>query len=79
MLGPAKEQLEALLSARGMQKSIIPLPQQTNVSPGASFGVTPKSASSLSLDPKHKRADSFADAFPHFNSKLLSTASSGEW
>jgi hypothetical protein len=25
----------------------------------------------------HKRSDSFADAFPHFNSKLLSTSTAG--
>ena len=38
---------------------------------GGGGGVTPGKV--------HKRADSFADAFPHFNSKLLSTPTAGEF
>ncbi|KAG8898869.1 hypothetical protein FRB99_007092 [Tulasnella sp. 403] len=88
LLATVKEQLESFLANKGIYVSGPP-PAPTGVSPGSSFSMKGPLGSGMGLglsttvgnpmvaaDFKHKRADSFADAFPHFNSKLLSTAGS---
>ncbi|KAG8962957.1 hypothetical protein FRC03_003574 [Tulasnella sp. 419] len=89
-LAPAREALESFLNNHGAILSYgygsVPTVGSVGVSPvGGSGHVTVGSGSSVGMGVslavgsnglKHKRADSFADAFPHFNSKILATPSS---
>lgn len=91
LLATARDALETFLASKGVLIGAPSIPP-AGVSPSSSYSLSgslgngPAATSSRVgtglgngiSDFKHRRADSFADAFPHFNSKLLSTASSGK-
>lgn len=91
LLATARDALETFLASKGIMIGAPSIPP-AGVSPSSTYSLSGSlgngpttSSSSVGMglgnglsDFKHRRADSFADAFPHFNSKLLSTAGSGE-
>ncbi|KAG9047268.1 hypothetical protein FS837_002629 [Tulasnella sp. UAMH 9824] len=89
LLATARDALETFLASKGIMIGAPSIPP-AGVSPSSTYSLSGSlgngptaTSSSVGMglgnglsDFKHRRADSFADAFPHFNSKLLSTAGS---